>query len=745
VQSKWLGISMIEKLRFETDATIITRLGKELVAKQETALIELIKNAFDADATRVDVILTDDFLSHELHLSDDGLGMTREELIDGFLRIASPFKKRLPHSRKFKRTLAGSKGIGRFAAQRLGERLTLETRAAGMQNGLRLMVDWNEFVSGRDLSVVEVTLDEVAECKFGTTLKIAGLRDSWSDVQVRRCWRAVLSLQQPFPVAPVEGRSDADPGFTVKFVRRDDLLGGESTVADLNTEILNHLHAIVELHVDHEGRARWKLSKNRFGEVRDWQHIHHGHSDLKDPPTYESLRNVWMKAHYVILQPDLLPSLVFTRVRDVLAEFGGVRLYRNGFRVVPYGDPGNDWLRLDEMYAKRSVLAPIANRNFYGVVEIQDTGGVAFEEHTSREGLIETQAFVELKELASSVLITAATRISEDRGRKARAGGRKDPSDSKLLPDSLAAIGEAVKAVQQAAEQAAESGSEISAKLAEQARAVVQLVHQKSSDIARKEQDLADEAAMLRFLATLGMTSAEFNHETGMTFDAFRLDFDRIFEASRPLWPSDSEFVERADRAKGMLNRLDSLTSYLNTLASARALRGRQPTSMTRAIKEFSAGMTLQAQSQGISLSIDLPEYEALFTGPMHRAEVASILLNLYTNAVKAVKRRGADRLIKIHAKKAVGTDSVRICFCDSGDGIPTQNREKVFDPFFTTSTAPPASAPDTQHATGTGLGLWIVHQIVDNAGGSIMVADGELPYVTCIEIELPSEAEDGN
>jgi signal transduction histidine kinase len=129
----------------------------------------------------------------------------------------------------------------------------------------------------------------------------------------------------------------------------------------------------------------------------------------------------------------------------------------------------------------------------------------------------------------------------------------------------------------------------------------------------------------------------------------------------------------------------------------------------------------------------------------MHRAEVASILLNLYTNAVKAVKRRGVDRLIGIRGEKMTGGDSVRISFCDSGDGIPTENRERVFDPFFTTSTAPSASAPDNHHATGTGLGLWIVHQIVDNAGGTIRVADAKPPFVTCIEIELPSEADDGS
>src|SRR5262249_49002676 len=140
---------------------------------------------------------------------------------------------------------------------------------------------------------------------------------------------------------------------------------------------------------------------------------------------YANLRNVGMKAYYFILDPNLLPSLVYTRLRDVLREQGGIRLYRNGFRVVPYGGEGDDWLGLDETYGQRSVLAPVRNVNFFGVVEVNDVVGRYFEENTSREGLIETAAFDELVGLASSVIITAVLKIASDRQRKARAGGSR--------------------------------------------------------------------------------------------------------------------------------------------------------------------------------------------------------------------------------------------------------------------------------------------------------------------------------
>jgi hypothetical protein len=413
---------MSEELTFVADAALIDRLGRELVGRQETALIELVKNSYDADATKVTVTLESSGTAGNLVVDDNGTGMTRQELLDGFLRLASGLKVSMPKSKLFGRHRAGRKGLGRFSAQRLGSTLSLRTWVDPALPGFQLLIDWSQFKMGRRLENIPVALSEVPPRHTGTRLEIGKLRDEWSDSQVRRCWRGLLNLQQPFPVAPVGEHPLADPGFKVEFWREGGLYSNSELVANLQTEILDHLHALIELRVDQDGRAEWRLSQNRFGPDRQWTRIHHQHREARDPPPYSALRTVWMKAYYFILLPSLLPSLVYTRLRDVLSDEGGIRLYRNGFRVIPYGDPGNDWLRLDEIYSKRSYLAPVANRNFFGVIEVHDPEGSQFEEHTSREGLIETPALAELRDLASSVLLTATTRISEDRGRKSRAG-----------------------------------------------------------------------------------------------------------------------------------------------------------------------------------------------------------------------------------------------------------------------------------------------------------------------------------
>jgi signal transduction histidine kinase len=733
---------MAEILNFETDAAIINRLGRELVAKQETALIELIKNSFDAEATEVKVVFSADIKGGNLEIRDNGSGMSREELLDGFLRLASDLKVKSPRSPQFKRQRAGRKGIGRFATQRLGDRLTLTTKRKDDEVALKLTVDWTKFVAGSALRDVPVELETISAPGHGTSIKIDHLFDEWTDSQIRRCWRGVLALQQPFPVAPVESSPNKDPGFTVQFLRENELYKDEVVVADLQSEILDYLHAVVELQVDGEGRAHWRISKNQFGETFDWKPINASQPESTEPAPYKHLKNAWMKSHYVILDPTLLPSLVFTRVRDELSQRGGVRLYRNGFRVVPYGEPDNDWLHLDETYVKRSVLAPIANRNFFGVVEVRDPDGALFEEHTSREGLIETPALAELVDLVSSVLITAAVRISEERGRKPKASSK--PPFFTNPKSEIEKIETVLQATRQAAEKAVvERTASAIEETVLQAKHAVEVVEAAKLGIVAAQEQLADEASMLRFLATLGMTTAEFSHETGMTFDAFRFDFDTIFSTALMARSRDNEFIKQADRAKAMLSRLDTLTSYLNTLAGARAARGMRPISLSKVVEDFELGIKQQAEAIGVELKVKVPAFDPLFTRPMHEAELASMLLNFYTNAIKALKRSENQRSLLISACRDEADEQfVKLQFSDSGDGVPEEHKERIFDAFFTTRISSPGSAPDTEHARGTGLGLWIVSQIVTNAGGEVYLTTPPNGYSTCIEVLLPAEEE---
>jgi signal transduction histidine kinase len=726
---------------FRTDAAIIARLGRQLVAKQETALVELVKNAYDADATEVEVVFEGRGTVHaSVEIRDNGLGMSRSELEDGFLLLASENKVSNPKSKLYSRPRAGRKGIGRFSAQRLGDRMVLSTFSEGEPHTLELTVDWTEFRPGRKLEEVPVTIAELPPSEIGTRIRIEGLYDSWSTPQIRACWRGVLALQQPFPVAPTTSPRE-DPGFKVRFLEDGSLYHDMVVVADMQSEVLNYLPVVVEMQVDSDGAASWRIVKNAFGDTRPWRAIHHLHRSSTKPPAYTALRDVHMKAYHAILTGENigLPAIAQSRVREIMRNEGGIRLYRNGFRVTPYGEPDDDWLGLDEAYGQRNALAPIANRNWFGVIEVRDAEGKIFDEHTSREGLIDTPAFQELREVASAVLISAASEIHSDRGRKVTTSSKPpDPEKSIALSEARKALREVREAADKAVQE--RKNDEAVRIVAQNAARAEELFSREVEVLETRQAQLADETAMLRLLSSIGMTTAEFSHETGMAFEAFRLDLDPIFEVALNARASDESFAAQADRAKKALVRLDTLTAYLNSTVASRATREIHPVSLSLAVEDFGRGLSAHALTQSTVIEIDTPPLDALYTEPMHEAEIASVLLNFHTNALKAMKRTSNTRKVLIAADRLQDEGEVRLRFCDTGTGVQDDIRERIFDAFFTTQHAPTARAPDTAHAVGTGLGLWIVQQIVSNAGGRVFVGEPPTGYSTCMEVRFPAE-----
>ena len=163
----------IRKVGFTVDAGLIQRLGYELVGRAETAVSELIKNAYDADATVVDVNFIDSNVKGgTLIVSDNGVGMTEDQLINGFMRISSADKIHNPVSGKFRRTKAGKKGIGRFATQRLGEQLIIVTQTRDSDKALQIIINWNEYSIDRELSSITFPIEEIDKEKPVGGIKI---------------------------------------------------------------------------------------------------------------------------------------------------------------------------------------------------------------------------------------------------------------------------------------------------------------------------------------------------------------------------------------------------------------------------------------------------------------------------------------------------------------------------------------------------------------------------------------------
>jgi signal transduction histidine kinase len=385
-------------------------------------------------------------------------------------------------------------------------------------------------------------------------------------------------------------------------------------------------------------------------------------------------------------------------------------LFRNGFRVMPYGQKDDDWLGLDASHGRRSILPPHASKNFIGYVEIRDTHGVHFEETLSREGLIENDAFEELKKFCYEVLVQTALRIGSIRGRKQKT------SDRPKTPETLREL-------------AAQLSVSLAEDLTEPIRqdSVVALLRRSAEEV----DDFIQEISMLRVLASLGVVIGQFTHEVRHDIAALGADVGNM----RPVVAREPVAIAILDRLSSNLRSLRTFAAYFDHMVAANARRELARQDLREVVGRFHRAMADRLASQKIEFVSEFRGSD-LLTRPMHPSEWGSILLNLFTNAERAIRRANA-LPAKMSVKVFRRDSSLVVEFSDNGDGIPLQNRERVFDPFFTTT---PQSDDQDSPAQGTGLGLKIVRDIVSSAGGTIQVGDPVPGFVTTFRIELPSE-----
>lgn len=132
-------------IRFSVDANLVRRLGEQLVAKKTTAVSELVKNAYDADSTLVNVYFELNEANPRIVIFDDGTGMSKEDIINGFMRISTSEKEDNSVSERYQRLRAGRKGIGRFSTQRLGNYLKIITKQENEELGYLIEINWQQF------------------------------------------------------------------------------------------------------------------------------------------------------------------------------------------------------------------------------------------------------------------------------------------------------------------------------------------------------------------------------------------------------------------------------------------------------------------------------------------------------------------------------------------------------------------------------------------------------------------------
>lgn len=723
-----------EHVRFSVDAGLINRLGTELVSRQETAVSELVKNAYDADANTVDLkFINAESIGGTLVITDTGNGMTREQLIDGFMRISSSDKIENPLSPIYHRKRAGKKGIGRFAVQRLGTKLIIHTKSIEGRCAYEVVINWDEYESNTNLLEISHTIREVQpEFKKGTRLTIMNLRDKWSEASIRRIYRYVIEIMQPTSLSSETILTTEDPGFSAKFIIEEN--GVQTPIIDSSKDIAKYAVGEFTGEINSSHIGFYRVKSERLGIDFSAQ-IGMAPDDINSP--FSAIKDIKYKAYYFIYDTSLIPKQHLNAIRKLANLSAGIRLYRNGFRVLPYGEPGDDWLSFDMSSRRRSILPTHTNLSFFGFVEITDDSG-DFEETSSREGLLNNIAMIQLQNFMYRAILNSVIKIAENRNIKIVSGQKKDEKGNwEKIEIRVKNIAHTLDELDKALEEQ-EPSLVARRKRKEQLKKVKKELEEVAELQKTETKRLFKEQSMLRVLSSVGLTISQFVHEIKYYIGNLQDDIKFLIKNLQDQY----ELLKRALILDDNFVNFSSYISYFNNVISLNIVKELRPLELRQVVRPFVQSMYLDADKSGIKILDPVFYGYNLYTCPMHPSEWSSIFFNLYTNSKKAIKRTSNEGKILIEC--GVSEKFVYVEFSDNGDGIPKENEEKIFQEFFTTTSAKSLDDVLESHdeIVGTGLGLKIVKDIITSYRGNIMVVSPKADFVTCIRIEIPKAKE---
>jgi signal transduction histidine kinase len=741
---------------FSVDTQLFRELGELLVGRDSTALTELIKNAYDADATtvRVNAQALEDPERGSILVVDNGTGMTAKEFRSGYLTIAGRGKTVGDRrSSRFRRRFTGEKGIGRLAAHKLARELEVSSVAdEGGGVGIRRIeatIDWDAVERYTTLDrigedAVSVRRLKGRERPSGTAIRLSALRHPWS-TREQNAFLAELETFQPPHILS---------GELPKTLLDRPLIFDELTIRDVKSP---RSKFNLELEGDFADReALWESVTQQIDWVVEVDSKPSGVTIMVSPTlsneAIEDRRGVRQEVRIEApgggSQPRFAARILARegsrgtrRTADFAAQISGVRIYVEGFRISPYGEDRNDWLNLDLDYARRTPkldlnfggmpaapadvregLRGLPNASYIGAVILTHEGAPDLEVLVNREGFIPSEQFDAIHTTVRAA-IDLLTRIRASQG---VAEGSRKAEDTTILSDEL------------------RLGSQI-----EDASTLVKALRASISDPSSEEAgpqarrlagDLADmretwerataDRSLIRVLAAVGTQLAAFVHETqGLVAAAHQVS--ESLESIGVENPGEREAILGVkDVVDGVAETIDAQSRYLRDTAEGTRRRRRKRHELSDRFAAASGLITPIAEQDSIAIDDQIPD--DLRTVPMYAAEITVILSNLMSNAVKNAGEGGR---VRISADRKPEADlGLTIRVENTGVRVPAGKGEKWFAPFASST----GTGVNPVLGQGMGLGLPITRSIVEDYGGKVHFATPLKGFATALEVELP-------
>ncbi|MFT8362717.1 MAG: sensor histidine kinase [Sporolactobacillus sp.] len=728
---------IVEKAGFRFSPRFGQLIGRNLISNSIVAVSELVKNSYDADADNISIEFENlnDEKNSKLIVLDDGDGMSLNDIVNKWLVVGTDNKIVSKYSKKKRRKL-GEKGIGRFSVERLAHRIKIITRQEEQSYALQLSIDWEDYekmlgeFSDKKYNILK---EEYPSIRKGTCLILEGLRDNWNKESLSEL-RKELNLIRPININEMSYKKYSFPGENVKILLTAKELGVDHKMLDLGFIGYYQAHLFGEIKNDGNStiRVEIKPSLSLSNESVDELFKYEADSSEIDiscgPVTFEVF--VFFKDRRLYRSLDITKS----NFDALLESYSGVKIYRDGFRILPFGDPGNDWLELN---AKRthSPEHRIGTVNAIGIVYITRDKNPGLQDVLSRENMYDTAEFKSLKsfvnkafEQYTDIQLKARKKKDKEKQEKGKIALVDAQKSVKNFTKQIGSLQKKVSYFNETTNPAEKEATIVSIstqlnKLLDTATTSLSTVKTAYSYYRLQDNFKTREMQIYRNIATLGISAAMFGHESlNKTTHAKVICQTIIKRYDKGLLELNNNFHEMLTNLFSDINLIDEkadfFRSYLRKEKHDRARSLNLTTLLIKILNQHQKAFSSINVAPILHCSLD--EREVTTWG--YEGDFNTIFTNLVTNAYKALKTEEKNKHLIFIVKRE--SENIIICSENNGKPIKEENRSKIFEPLY------------SAYSDGTGLGLTIVQDTLISYKGKIKLCD-QYPE-TKFEITIP-------
>lgn len=719
-------------VKFQADSALLRELGERLVGQPHIALAELIKNAYDADATLCTVSIAED----EIAVADNGHGMTEAEFLDYWMTIGTRNKQERDTSRGLRRRVTGSKGVGRLSAQFLAHRLEMVTTPESNDNRqLRAIVDWDAAIDAGTLTEAEAHYRiEPRDSRYpkqehhGTRVIMTELKQRWSTEDIRYLGRQLWMIQSPIPRYGSLATRTADPDdFRIDLTST--LANVEDTFNQQMTAMLRNYMAEISGELRREGERTRVHVKVMFRNGERHSEMFH-----INPPLIASAK--W-KIRIFNLSGKQTSGIGVAIAREYFAKFGGVMVYDAGFRL-PYYGVEQDWLGIEFDHSHRKHQSALLPRRLhvrralndlptqgrlFGIVSI-DTGqeardadesqresGEVLKIQVTRDRLVSNGSYRCLRDAVRWSLDYYATRQRLREQRKADIAPQKELATKKL---------DKVRSLLVEARESHPQDDTIVA------------LHEELDGLSSaigSERDADERVRMLLGpLASAGMAALALEHESRKEMRRVRQMLRMLSRVGKEM--KERRIVEIANQIGVWIDRLEETRRLFGPLLDTDDRDEVESLAAAAVLRQVITNV--QPLVSGVSFSSSIPT--DIYLPAATFAEWNSLFQNVIFNAANATLDLAARR---VHSSGGRTGRMTWIRVEDNGSGIDCAHSDELFEPFARRVTI--SEERQALGLGGMGLGLTIVRMIASQRRARVAFVKPSPEWATAFQLSWGS------